>query len=86
MPVESYREAQRYFDLFRAAINLAYPRGVYEIGIHEPSALCVVKGHKVFQFPFHPEAIKNHYVTFRLVGNNMEKYFAQISSGDNSYK
>lgn len=87
MPVESYREAQRYFDLFRAAIRLAYPSGGYEIGLHDSSAQCVVKGRQVFKFPFQPEAIKNHYVTFRLVGNNMESYFAQITSqsGVNSY-
>eukprot|EP01039_Chlorochromonas_danica_P014885 gene14885-17438_t len=65
MPVESYREAQRYFDLFRAAIRLAYPSGGYEIGLHDSSAQCVVKGRQVFKFPFQPEAIKNHYVTFR---------------------
>ena len=80
IPIDAYIEAKRYFDLFSAAINTAYPHGGNEIGIHEPSAQCVVKYRRsqVFKFPFHPAIIKNHYVTFRLLGDNMESYLAQI--------
>lgn len=80
MTVEAYKEAKRSFDLFRTAISTAYPHEGYELRLNVCSAECVVKAREMFTFPFQPEIIKSHYVSFRLYGNNMDSYFAQITS------
>lgn len=71
-----YDEVNRYFNLFQDAIAGLYPSGGYSIGLHEATGQCVMKGRTTadtFKFPFHPDAIKNHYCCFRLL-NDFDNY------------
>ena len=82
VPIDEFNDAKRYFELFHEATSLKYPHGAYSLMYNPKSGKCNVLDCKsvVFRFDYDPTCIKNHYCSFRLFGDDMNKFLDQARS------
>jgi hypothetical protein len=83
MPRAEFDDAKKYFDLFHNALSIKYPQGGYSIMYNEVTGMCTALGRKsaeTYKFEFKRDTIKNHYCTFRILGDDFENYLAQVRS------
>ena len=77
-----FMETKRYMDLFQEALRLKYHNGGFSIMYSDKTGMCTVTGSRqsdTFKFPFEPEALKNHYCSFRINGD-MDNFLAHARS------
>lgn len=78
-----FYDAKRYFGLFQEALSARYRHLGYHLTYNKNTGTCLVSG-PVYKpavlFEFEPAAIKNHYCTFRLCGEDIDEYFKEAQS------